>query len=46
MHAVGRAFDASVPDLNPPASEAAFPSERVCAMRRWLLVGHSVDYHG
>jgi len=45
MHAVGRAFDAGVPDLNPAASKAAFPSERICAMSWWLLVSHAVDYH-
>jgi len=45
MHAVARGFDAGVTDLNPAASKAAFPSERICAVRRWLFVGHCVGYH-
>ena len=45
MHPVARAFDTGVPDLNPPASVAAFPSECVRTVRRWLLIDHAVDYH-
>jgi hypothetical protein len=44
VHSVARAFDAGVADLNPAASKAAFPSERICAVRR-LFVGHCVGYH-
>ena len=45
MNPVGRALNARMADFDIPAAMAAFPSQRIGAMSRRLLIDHEIHYH-